>query len=281
MFQEKFYFGLIRKYVTLFGGTFSNIYIDREDSNGDQIASIKVPIQYAPKEKMFTRLLGDPNLDRPYATLLPRMSFEITSPGFQYDPSRNLSATNKFVVKDPDNANRVKYQYNPVPYNIYFSLFVYVKNVDDGLKIIEQILPYFRPDWTPSVNLVPEMNDLRDIPIQLTSGPIMNDVYDGDFKTRRMVYWQINFTMKGYMFGPIRKAPIIKYANATFYVAGNDANGNFSTANSSPAVRIIVSPGQTANGQPTDIANNSVSPDTIFLDSDFGFTSNVQNLIVE
>jgi len=278
MFNQPFYHSLFKKYVVLFGTLFTNIYIDRADSEDNVIARIKVPIQYAPKDKMITRLLSDPELDKQTALILPRMSFELVSPVVRYDPSRKLPSINRWVKKHPDDANKVKYQYNPVPYDLFFSLYVYVKNVEDGLKIVEQIIPFFTPDFTPLVNLIPELNDQRDIPIELSNGPIMTDVYTDDFKTRRMVYWQFDFTMRGFFFGPVKTAPIIKYANTTMLVPiSTDHSTHIHTANASPAFRSIFTPGYTGSG-PTSNSELSIPVSEIFLDDDFGFVNTMEDL---
>lgn len=275
MFQTTFYHGLIKKYVTYFGSIFSNIYIERLDADTNQIALIKVPLSYAPKEKALTRLLGDPNIDRQAAVLLPRMSFEITTPGFQYDMSRKLQSINKWVRKHPDDPNKVKFQYNPVPYNIFFSLYIYSKAVEDGLRIVEQIVPYFTPDWTATLHIIPELDDKRDVPIEFTSGPTMSDVYEDNFIKRRMITWQLNFTMRAWFFGPTRIAPIIKFANTTVYASTqtsavvNTESLSTSTQNE-PAIRLITTPGYTGSG-PTSNASLTIPWQEIYIDDDFGF----------
>ena len=157
----------MRKYVILFGTLFNDIHITRTNSAGVTVDLLKVPLSYAAKEKMLARLENDPEIQRQTAILLPRMSFEMT--GLSYDQSRKLNTLGRIAVKDATNANKLKYQYNPVPYNFDFKLSVYVKNAEDGTKIIEQILPFFTPDWTATVNLIPEMNVHMDIPIILNN----------------------------------------------------------------------------------------------------------------
>lgn len=278
MFGHSWYFSTIRKYVILFGTLFNDIRITREDSNGNVVDLIKVPLAYAPKEKMLARFENDPNIDRPYAVLLPRMSFEMTD--MKYDGSRKLSTINRISVRDDDN-NKRQYQYNPVPYNLNFRLYVYVKNAEDGTKIIEQILPFFTPDWTTSVNLIPEMEIKMDVPVLLDNIAI-DDTYDGDFETRRALIWTLNFTLKGYIYGPIKKSSIIKFANTTFYVPGVP-DGQLSTAvgNTSPVERVTIRPGLTANGTPTSNLELSVSLNEIEANDDFGFIITTENLITE
>ena len=278
MFKQSFYFSSIRKYVTLFGTLFDDISIRRTDNTGHMTAFIKVPITYSPKEKMLARLTQDPNLDRQSATpTLPLMAFEMTS--INYDSDRKLSSVKRLVVSDPDNPNMIKYQYNPVPYNIGFTLHVMVKNAEDGTKIIEQILPYFTPDWTTSVHLIPEMDITMDIPVVL-SNISQDDVYDGDFTERRSLTWTLNFVLKGYIFGPVKTGKIIKFANSVFYAPRGAADGQLSdyVGNTSPVAYLQTRPGLLANGSPTSDPLASIDPNLITATSDFGYISNNTNV---
>lgn len=275
MLGQTFYFSTIRKYVIVFGTLFNDIRISRQDSGNNLINLIKVPLSYAPKEKMLARLENDPNIDRPFSTLLPRMSFEIS--GIEYDEDRKLHNVGRVVVKDT-NANKSKSQYNPVPYNIDFTLYIYVKNAEDGTKIVEQILPFFTPDWTPTVNLIPEMNVKMDIPVVLKSISL-EDTYEGDFKNRRAIIWTLNFTLKGYIYGPIKTSSVIKFANTTFYIASTpDGEIQNAVGNTNPSVRVTVRPGLTANGTPTSNVALSVPLNEIEADDDFGFIIDKQFL---
>lgn len=274
MFNQTFYFSTLRKYVTLFGTLFNNIYIIRTDAQGNETAYIRVPITYSPKEKMLARLNADPNIDRQIATLpLPLMAFEMTD--IQYDPNRKLNTVNRLVKKDTTNPDILKYQYTPVAYNIGFKLYVYVKNAEDGTKIIEQILPYFTPDWTTTVKLIPEMDVKMDIPVILEKVS-QEDSYDGSFDKRRALIWTLDFTLKGYVYGPVKTSKIIKYTNTVFYVATGDLKA--AVGNTNPAMYITVQPGLTANGQPTSNADLSIPVNEIEADDDFGYVTEVVNI---
>lgn len=259
MFGHTFYHGTIRKYVTLFGTLFNDVYINRPDPDHNQTKTVKVPIAYGPKEKTLARLTADPQLNRMPAIVLPRMSFEIKS--MRYAPERKLNTIHKRVNTVSDNPDMLRYQYNPVPYDIDFELSVMVKNADDGTRIIEQILPFFTPEWTTTVELIPDMNIVMDIPVVLT-GITPTDQYEGSFEERRVLTWDLSFTLKGYIFGPVRKSGVIKFANTNL----------FTTLTSNAAVHNInVVPGLTANGTPTTDANNSVDASLINADDDFGY----------
>ena len=256
--NSPFYFSTIRKMVVILGNLFNETYITRTDSEGNVAQLIKVPLVYASKNKMLVRVDEDPEIQRLTAITLPRMSFEMT--GLEYDNSRKLNTVGRNVVKDTTNANKLKQQYNPVPYNFNFNLYIYVKNAEDGTKIVEQILPFFTPDWTVSVNLIPEMNETKDIPIVLTSVQ-QEDHYDGDFLERRAIVWTLQFTMKGYMYGPVAHKPIIKVSKTQFYVdTSNDIIGT-----------IRVQPGLLSNGSPTTNSQLSVNTSIIEVDDDYGF----------
>jgi T4-like virus Myoviridae tail sheath stabiliser len=268
MFGQIFYFSTIRKYVTLFGTLFDNIHVIRTDVNGNMTAFIKVPITYAPKEKMLARVQQDPNIDRPTATItLPTMSFEMTS--VSYDPNRKLNTITRSAVVNPSDANSSNYQYNPVAYNFGFRLYILVKNAEDGTKIIEQILPYFTPDFTTTINLIPEMNVSMDIPLVLNH-ITQEDSYEGNFTERRSLTWTLDFTMKGYIYGPVKTGKIIKYTNTVFYIA-QTANVADAVSNTDPVSYIQIRPGLDANGNPTSNASISVNTNLITANSDYGY----------
>jgi hypothetical protein len=273
MFGQTFYFQTIRKYVTLIGTLFDDISVVRTDANNEITALIKVPITYAPKDKMLARLQQDPNIDRPTATVtMPVMSFEMTT--LRYDGSRKLHTVGR-VAHGNTTAGSLKYQYNPVPYNIDFQLHIMVKNAEDGTKIVEQILPYFTPDFTVSVHLIPEMGVTMEIPVIMT-GISQQDTYDGSFTERQTLTWTLDFTVKGYLYGPVKKSAIIKYANTVFYTPSVE-DGMLSTAvGNTPATAWIQSqPGLLANGSPTSNAAASIPVSSIMATDDYGFVNTI------
>ena len=166
MFGHTFYHRTLRKNVILFGTLFNDIYITRDNSSGNQVQSLKVPITYGPKEKTLARVEASPNLSNPVALMLPRMSFEMTR--LDYDPARKLPTVGRYSIKPETKGDstptRNKYTYNPVPYDVDFQLDIMVRNAEDGTKILEQILPYFAPEWTATVQLLPELDLPLDIP---------------------------------------------------------------------------------------------------------------------
>lgn len=210
--QVHFYYQLTRKYVIVFGNMFNNIMLIRKHNDDSEISRFLVPIVYSPKEKYITRFFSDPNLDKETAISLPRMSFEIT--GISYDAARKQNSLLK--TAKGDTASRVSSQYMGVPYDLNFSLNVYTKNIDDGTHIIEQILPYFNPDYTVTINSVPDLGFLKDVPIILNS--INNNIqYEGNFDAVRYVNWVLDFTIKAYYYGPISTPKIIRKAIANIY----------------------------------------------------------------
>lgn len=257
---EYFYHGLIRKYTALMGALVDNVYVERVDSDGGTLSMMKVPVQLATKEKMLARLQGDPAIDLPYSNLVPRMSWELT--GLQYDGQRKLNTINRRVIKT-DDVNKFKFVRNPVPFDFYFKVCIYAKNQEDVAKIVEQILVFFTPDWTTSVVLVPEMDISHDIPTILMTTNI-EDLYSEDYKERRFLTWDLEFVMKGYLYGPVVTKPIIKFANTRFDVYSSEFTNNFFSA-------VTIQPGLTANGEPTTNAAASVSPLLIDVDDPYGY----------
>ena len=207
--NKYFYYQLTRKYVILFGNMFNNILMVRKNSiTGVELERFRVPIVYAPKEKYFARLKADPELNRPVQTILPRMSFELT--GFNYDATRKQNS----LLRNPkaNNSSQVDSQYMGVPYDMSFDLQIYARNVDDGTHIVEQILPYFNPDYTVTIDAVPQMGFLKDVPIILNS--VSNVIeHEGNFDAVRYVSWTLNFTMKAHFYGPVTPSKIIRRAN--------------------------------------------------------------------
>jgi hypothetical protein len=280
MFGKPFYFSLIRKYVILMGTLLNDIRITRTDSSGNVTSLLKVPITYAAKDKMLARVIQDPGIDRPSATTpLPMISFEMGK--MAYDGTRKLNTIGKVSVKDPDDASIFKYQYNPVPYNIQFKVFVYAKNAEDGTKIIEQILPYFTPDWTTTVNLIPEVNVTMDIPIVLNNIGY-SDNYDGEFEKRRAIIWELDFILKGYIYGPVKKSGIIKFIKTNFYIPTTNTAAQ-GVGITPVAERVTIQPGLDANGNPINYyggpnANTGTLPYLeIDADDDYGFITQIYN----
>lgn len=207
-----FYHGIIRKTIVAFGRLFSDIYIDRKSGdsvNGTTVQRIQIPLAYAPKEKWVVRLEQDPTLENYTYTSLPRMSFEILS--YNYDPTRKLNRMQKITCGEGENS--LSTVYTPVPYNIDISLYILTKTQEDGLQILEQILPTFTPEYTLTINQLPDMNIKTEVPVILNSVTVA-DEYDGDFQTRRFVTHTLNFQLKTNLFGAVTGQGIIKQVNA-------------------------------------------------------------------
>ena len=285
MLGQTYYHQTLRRYVITFGTLFNDIIVQRKDSANNIIQDIKVPLAYAPREKMLSRLVEDPNLDREPAIVLPRMSFEMES--FQYAAERKLNTIHRNVSAYADDKAKLYASYNPVPYDIGFSLNIYTKFAEDSTKIIEQILPFFTPEFTATITVIPEMSWKHDIPIILNSVQ-SEDTYDGDFETRRALIHTLNFTLKGYLWGPLKTQGVIKQANTSFYVDEPRlrTGSNTSIANSHPSNTVIATvntsisnastnaihsktltyPGLLANGSPT--TNSSLTIDYTLIDED-------------
>jgi len=216
MLGQQFYHETMRKIVVSFGTLFNNIQIVRKNSSGTITQSMKVPLAYGPQQKFLARLNNDPALGAKVAVTLPRLGFEMT--GITYDPTRKLNRVQKFrkVKESSDDANKLDTQYMPVPYNIEFTLYAMAKNSDDALQIVEQILPYFQPDYTLTVNDMADMGIKRDVPIILNSVSY-EDNYQGDFTERRAIIYTLGFTAKFYLYGPVTSAGVIKTVKVDQY----------------------------------------------------------------
>lgn len=284
MFGSTFYFKTIRKYVVLVGTLMNDIHIKRTDSSNNTVALLKVPVTYAPKDKMLARVTQDPNIDRPTATApLPLISFEMGQ--MKYDGTRKLPTINRSVVRDSTNTSKFLYQYNPVPYNIDFKVYIYAKNAEDGTKIIEQILPYFTPDWTTTVNLIPEMNIVMDIPIILNDIRYEDNYAQGDFTKRRAIIWTLDLVLKGYFYGPVKKSGIIKFVDTNFYTPSvTDGELRTAVGNSEIISKVTIQPAiYAANNAPLNyygtanstLAAESIAYTEIDINDDFGYLTQI------
>ncbi len=252
MFGKYFYNEGLRRLTIAFGQIFNNIIVQNTSSTGAVTKRVKVPLAYAPKEKFLVRLEQQPDLEsREFAITLPRLGFEIS--GLAYDPTRKLTRVEKFkkVHTKTDTSGKVlDYNYTPVPYNISYNLFCFTATAENGLQIVEQILPFFQPDYTVKINMIPDLDIKRDVPIVLNNISY-EDSYSGDFTTRRAVIYTLGFTAKTYLYGPMSKAGVIKETQADMH-----SDTDVTSARES---RIIVIP----------------NPTTADADDDFGFTTTI------
>jgi hypothetical protein len=197
---EYFYHEILRNTIIGFGTLFNDISIKHVDNSDNVVSVIKVPIAYGPTQKFLARLEQVPDLNKPVQISLPRMSFEFV--GLTYDTTRKVTTTQTFTTSLVEDSKQIRKTYMPVPYNMQFELSIFTKLNDDMLQIVEQILPYFQPAYTLSINLVKSIGEKRDIPIVL-EGISMDDQYEGSFDTRRSLIYTLRFTAKTYLFGPV------------------------------------------------------------------------------
>ena len=216
---EYFYNEILRRTIIGFGTLFNNLTIKATNASDSVVSVTKVPLAYGPTQKFLARLEQSADLNKSTVMTLPRMSFEFT--GLTYDPSRKVTTTQTFVVKDPNTGEETKKGFMPVPYNMQFELAIMCKLNDDALQIVEQILPYFQPAYNLTVELVEGIKEKRDVPVVLEN-ITMEDDYTGDFKERRVLLYTLRFTAKTYMYGPVSSATrdIIKVAKVS-YISGD------------------------------------------------------------
>jgi len=256
---EYFYNEILRKTIISFGTLFNGLEIQHTDASDNITSIIKVPLAYGPTQKFLARLDQVADLNKSTAMSLPRMSFEFT--GLTYDPSRKVTTTQQFTTKDPVTEKLTKKNYMPVPYNMAFELSIMTKLNDDALQIVEQILPYFQPAYNLTVNLVGSINEKRDIPIILEN-ITMQDDYEGDFRTRRVLLYTMRFTAKTYLFGPVTDSTkqIVRSAKIS-YITGTD------TSNTERDITYTVTPKAVKNYTGdvlTNLTADIVSTDTVF-----------------
>jgi|TARA_B100001750_G_scaffold232025_1_gene230744 hypothetical protein len=213
MLGQQFYHETMRKVIISFGTMFNDIHLVRKDNNGTITQSMKVPLAYGPREKFLVRLREDADLTKQVALTLPRMGFEIKN--LSYDSARKLNRVQRFKTVKGSETKQLDTQYMPVPYNLDIELYVMAKQSDDALQIVEQILPYFQPDYTITVA------DLgggtkRDVPVVLNS-ITYEDNYEGEFEQRRALIYTLAFTAKFYLYGPVSSSKVIKTVSVDQY----------------------------------------------------------------
>jgi hypothetical protein len=249
MLGTYYYHQITRKTIIAFGTLFNQIYIKHKDADNNDYSELRVPFAYGPTQKFLARIEQQANLNKPVAMTLPRMSFEMTS--IQYDATRKANATQTFKASDGTNLKKV---YLPVPYNIGFQVNIMTKLNDDALQIVEQILPFFQPSFNLTVDLIDSIGEKRDIPVVLNNVSFTDD-YEGDFSTRRVLIYTLDFTAKTYLFGPI--------ADSTEGLIRKVQVDMYSGTNTSTAKREM---------------RYTVEPDPIDAgpDDDFGFSENLE-----
>jgi len=289
MFGTYFYHQTSRKMVVAFGSLFNNIEVRRTDSSDAVTEVIKIPLSYGPKDKMLVRISQDPSLNPKVALTVPRMGFELTS--MTYDGARKLNTMGRNVKKG---TTGLKKQYNPVPYNWDFSLYVFVKNAEDGTQILEQILPFFTPDFTVTMTLISGMTVKMDIPLVLNS-VTSEDSYEGDFASRRSIIWTLSFLMKGFLYPSVTDnakvitssvvdTHIMSAATATkpVYIVAEDSTPyarnymilNKHAIDDATRIRILSEASEEASSAGQTVSRTTVEPTSTgaLTDEDFGFS---------
>ena len=267
MLGTYYYHEIIRKTIIAFGTLFNNMIVKHQDANGTIVDEKRVPLAYGPAAKFIARLDQQPDLNKMVAITLPRMSFEMTS--IAYDSTRKAGITQTF--KAVGNDDKLKRVFLPVPYNIGFELSLLTKLNDDALQVVEQILPYFQPSFTVTIDLISSIGEKRDVPITLQNVTFQDD-YEGDFSTRRALIYTFQFVAKTYLYGPITENPegLIKKVIVDQYA-------NTDTVNTKREMRYTVTPTATKDYN-SDGKIDSADHDLIVPGDDFGFSENIEYL---
>ena len=272
--KSHFYHEAIKRAVSVFGTMFNEVDIQRENSSGNTTQNVRVPLSYGPKQKFIARLdqaadLMDNTKSR-VAMTLPRMAFDIT--GLNYDAERKLGKLKQYKLQDASDNTLLRTQFAPVPYNIQFGLYILSKNTEDALQIVEQILPFFTPDFTVTMTTVPGTNEKRDVPIILTDVSYA-DEYEGDFQTRRVITWTLNFEMKTYLYGSIASQEIIRDVRARTYIS-DDGQVDVNAGRTSE-VKIVPNP---TNVSPETSPLNITETINFFDGNDFDYNTDKSNI---
>jgi len=221
MLGTTYYHQTIRKYVAVFGTLFNDINVVRRDASDVIKEQIKVPIAYSPRDRWILRLRrarGVSGTDEAVAMSLPRMGFDLTA--ITYDGGRKLNTLGQvYSANTVAGTSTLMKQYNPVPYNFDFSLYSMVSNAEDGAQIFEQIVPFFTPEFTVTVNLIPSMNIAPDVTMVL-NGVTIEDNYEGDFQATREIIWTLTFTMKGYIYPDVKTGSVVKTVIVNLRIPG-------------------------------------------------------------
>lgn len=225
---DVFYHGIIKSTIIAFGSLFSNIKIERKNSAGAVEQTLQIPIAYSQKEKWVHSIEANPDNERGIYTALPRLGFEIT--GYNYDASRKLARMNQVYCTD---ATGRKHTFTPVPYNVELSLYFATKTQEDGLQILEQILPTFSPEYTMSIKTINDMNIVQDVPFILNSVSVQDD-YEGDLSVRRFVIHTLTFTAKVNLYGAVRETGVIKQSEANLATVQNTPFLEYTAAQATP-----------------------------------------------
>ena len=221
MFGDHFYHATMRKSVAVFGTLFNNIKVIRKAADGSVLNQVRVPLAYGPKQKFLARLDQETGFDAPMAIKLPRMAFEITS--LTLDTTQKLAKRNQVVELHASDVTKKKTLKHFTSYDIGMSLYIMAKNQDDGLQIVEQILPYFSPEYNVTIKPIDGFDHKQDVAVIL-GGVQIDDQYEGEFTERRVLIYQLDFTMKMKFYGPTSNQAIIREINIDFNEDSSGAN---------------------------------------------------------
>ena len=272
--KAHFYHEAIKRAVSVFGTMFNEIDIMRDNADGTATQFVRVPLSYGPKQKFIARVdqaadLMDNTKSR-VAMTLPRMGFDITA--LTYDAERKLGKLKQYKLQDSGDNTVLRTQFAPVPYNIQFGLYIMAKNTEDALQIVEQILPFFTPDFTVTMTTVPGTSEKRDVPIVLQDVSY-DDQYEGDFQTRRVIVWTLNFEMKTYLYGSISSSEIIRDVRARTYIS-DDGQVDVNAGRQSEIKQVPNPTGASPETSPLNITETI----NFFEGNDFDYNTDKSNI---
>lgn len=276
LYNEYFYHKTIFKSVATFGTLFNDITVKRKTSDGNTVKELKVPLSYGPRSKFLSKIEvqnSDGSVNKNTAITLPRLSFEMS--GFSYDSQRKLNSLG--VRYNKSETGSEKSMYNPVPYNIGFSLNVYVEHFDEGLQIIEQIVPFFSPYLNiPSKLVYDDMGIVDDVPV-LLNDVSLEESYEGQFEDKRVIMWNLSFTLKTNIFKPVKESDLIRQVETNIISTPTGDSGEVTPQEIQQAqesglkIKTTTKPGLTNEGEPTTKQSETIDKELINSDDNYGF----------
>ena len=218
----------VRKLVVAFTTLFNNIHIERETAVGAVDATLKVPITISDKAKWYSKLYEDlgntSSTPKSISRTLPRMGVDLV--GMRYDSQRTGITTTHHVADVPaldssssSNANYYterKKSYRRMPYTYDFELLIATKTMTDSLMILEQILPFFKPDLSVTINDHATLNIETDVSVTLKD-VVRESTRRESFDELDLLTWTIGFELKGYVYSPVSDRGVILSTDINLY----------------------------------------------------------------
>jgi len=206
--QQHYFYNVMRRTIIQFLDLFNDIVIARYNPDTGKVTKyVKVPLKFAPKTKQWYWTELREAQDR-RDQVLPMMAVDMENVSYAQDRQVNRN----WRVSLINDSSTTKQHLNPVPYDFSFKLQIAAEYMVDITQIVEQIFPFFTPETYVRVT-IPELNIEGN-----ANGDVGTDklelrvVYDSSTKNApveldeagvRILLWDLNFIVQGYLFSPI------------------------------------------------------------------------------